>query len=342
MPPRRISCRTRIKSQFFLKEEYVKHIFAVFLAFLAFTGAVQASGGEKVMEEKSAIVIASFGTTYETTLEPILALVRETQLKYPGTPVRLAFTSNVIRRIWNERAADTAYRRAHPQIPEMLYGIKNVLGVMADLQNLGYRNIVVQPTLITDGEEFADMTAYVDALASIKTLKPRLQPFVAVGIGKPLTGAYSHAEHLEVLAKVLESDIKQAKAAKAALVYMGHGNEHMSQGAYYELELILNRMYGVPVAIGLVEGLPDYDSVLEKLTAKKVKNVILRPLMYVAGDHAENDMAGDEEDSWKVMLTKSGFNVTPVLEGLGHKAAVRQIFINHLEAAAKEAGIELK
>jgi sirohydrochlorin cobaltochelatase len=319
----------------------VKHIFAVFLVCLAFTGAVHA-GGEKAMEEKTAIVITSFGTTYETTLEPILALVRETQAKYPETPVRLAFTSNIIRKIWNERAADSAYRKEHPQIPEMLYGIKNVLGVMADLQNLGYRNIVVQPSLITDGEEYADMVAYVEGLAGIKTLKPKLQPFVAVGIGKPLTGAYSHAEYLETLAKALAQDIQRAKDAKAALVYMGHGNEHMSQGAYYELELILNRMYGVPVVIGLVEGLPDFDSVMDKLVDKKVKNIILKPLMYVAGDHAENDMAGDEDDSWKVMLTKAGFNVTPVLEGLGHKPAVRQIFINHMEEAAREAGIKLK
>lgn len=318
-----------------------RFLIALVLVCLAFTGVAQAEGEKNIMGDKTAIVIAAFGTTYETTLEPILALVEEVQAKYPESPVRLAFTSNIIRKIWNNRAVDAEYRNEHPNMPEILYNVKNVLGELAELQNLGYRSIVVQPTLITDGEEYRDLLAYVDALDSIKTMKEKFKPFKSLAVGKPLTGDYDHSENIEALAKALENDAKQAKASKAALVYMGHGNEHMSQGSYYELELVMNRMYNIPVMVGLVEGLPDYESVLEKIKAKKVKKVILKPLMYVAGDHASNDMAGDDDDSWKIMLKSEGVEVLPVLEGLGKNKQVREIFIGHLEDAAEEAGIKL-
>lgn len=320
----------------------MKHVLALFLAFFVLTGAAQAAGEEQIMDKKTAIVISSFGSTYESTLESILALVEDVKAKYPETPVRLAFTSNVIRKIWHERAGDEEYQKEHPNIPAELYEIKNVLGVMAEFQNEDYRNIVVQPTLFVEGEEYRDLLTYVNALASIKTIKPRLQPFVRLAVGEPLMGSYNHIEQIEALAEALEKDAELAKKSKAALVYMGHGNEHMAQGAYYELELILKRKYGIPVAIGLVEGLPDIDAVIDELKDKKVKNVILKPLMYVAGDHAQNDMASDEEDSWKTILTEAGFKVQVVLEGLGEKPEVRAIFVNHLEAAAEGAGIVLK
>jgi sirohydrochlorin cobaltochelatase len=313
---------------------------ALCLTLLVFTGTVAA--GEKKMTENSAIVITSFGTTYESTLHLILNMVEEVRAKYPETPVKLAFTSNIIRKTWNERAEDEAYRSEHPDVPEELYSVKNVLGAMADLQNEGYRNIVVQPTLINNGEEYLDMTAYVNALASIKTVKERFRPFNTVAIGKPLTGTFSHMEQVEALAKALAADVMTAEKAGAVLVYMGHGNEHMSQGMYYELEIVMNRMYGEPIVIGLVEGLPDLDTVLDKLAIINNKKIILKPLMFVAGDHAQNDMAGDEDDSWKTVLTKAGYTVTPIVEGLGSNPAVRLLFINHLALAAMEAGIDLR
>jgi sirohydrochlorin cobaltochelatase len=320
----------------------MKHVLALFLAFFVFTGVAQASGDEEVMETKTAIVISSFGSSYENTLESILALVEEVKAKYPETPVKLAFTSNIIRKIWHERAEDEEYKKAHPSIPAEIYNVQNVLGAIAELQNRDYRNIVVQPTLFVEGEEYKDVLTYVNALASIKTIKPRLQPFKALAVGEPLMGSYHHMEQMEALAVALEKDAILAKKEKAALVYMGHGNEHMSQGAYYELELLMKRKYGIPVAIGLVEGLPDLEAVIDELKDKKVKKVILKPLMYVAGDHAVNDMASDEEDSWKTLLTEAGFKVQTVLEGLGEKPEVRAIFINHLEEAANGAGIVLK
>lgn len=288
-----------------------------------------------------AIVLAAFGTTYPITLEPILAMLRDIETRFPGLSVRLAFTSNIIRRKWQARAADATYRREHPAIPEQIYTVKNVLGAMADLQNEGCRQIVVQPLLIVDGEEYRDLATYVEALAAIKTQKPQLQPFEKVGLGKPLLGAFAHREQLDALVRALKPDVDAARAADAALVYMGHGNEHMAQGAYYELEILLRRAYGIPVCIGLVEGLPDFATVLEKLAIAGTRKVLLKPLMYVAGDHALNDMAGDDDDAWLMQLERIGYQVTTVLEGLGQNLAVRAIFLDLLEQAAQQAEIEL-
>ena len=90
----------------------------------------------------------------------------------------------------------------------------------------------------------------------------------------------------------------------AALVYMGHGNDYFSTGIYAELQREMNTTYDVPVFAACVEGYPAFDDILAGLKAAKVKNILLKPLMVVAGDHASNDMAGDEDDAWKVMLTK--------------------------------------
>ncbi|MBD1399832.1 sirohydrochlorin cobaltochelatase [Pelovirga terrestris] len=292
-------------------------------------------------ETLTAIVLAAFGTTYPATLEPILAMLHDVKERYPDVPVRLAFTSNIIRRKWHERAGDANYRRVHPAIPKQIYTVKNVLGAMADLQNEGYRRIVVQPALIVDGEEYRDLAAYVEALGAIRTSKPQWQPFEKVALGKPLLGAFDHREQLNGLVRALKPDIDAARAVDATLVYMGHGNEHMAQGAYYELEILLRRAYGMPVCIGLVEGLPDVETVREKLAAAETRKVLLKPLMYVAGDHARNDMAGDEEDSWLTLLEKDGYQVTPVFEGLGQNPAVRAIFLELLKQAAQQAAIDL-
>jgi len=308
---------------------------------LLLTGVSYASEGFK-MGDKTAIVITAFGTTYEKTLNSILAIKADAEKAFPETEVRLAFTSNIIRKIWNKRAGDAEYKKEHPSIPAELYNVKNVLGVIGDLQNEGYRSIVVQSTHVANGEEFHDLMSYVRGLQSIRTFKAKFAPFKALALGKPLTGTIEHTEYVDTLAKALADDIKSAKDEGRVLVYMGHGNEHMAQGIYYELEIALNRMYDIPVAIGLVEGQPDLDTVLDKLAIYGNKKVLIKPLMIVAGDHANNDMAGDEDDAWKVILSKAGYDVKPVLEGLGDKPAVRQIFINHMKEAAAEAGITLK
>lgn len=296
--------------------------------------------------EKAAIVVAAFGTSYPSAVDSLLAIVHDVEKKYPNTPVQMAFTSNIIRKKWHGRADDTAYRSAHPQVPDYFYQIKNVLGTLADLQNQGYKTIVVQPTHLTHGEEFNDLQAYIEGLRSIETTRKHWQPFKKIALGRPLMGTWGpvfpYQEDIEKLARALKSDVDTARKADSSLVYMGHGNELLSTGLYYELELKMNQLYPqVKTVVGLVEGHPNFNEALDKLQQAGNKKLLLKPLMVVAGDHATNDMASDEKDSWKMQLKAAGFSVSPILEGLGNNPAARTLFIQHLHDAATEAGIEL-
>lgn len=298
-------------------------------------------------KDKNAIVVAAFGTTYDSTLSSLLDIKSSMANKYPNTEVRLAFTSSIIRKIWHRRASDRDYITEHEKVPTSLYTVKNVLGTMADLQDQGYRNIVVQPTHLTHGEEFIDTKAIVDGLGSIETIKPKWQPFERLALGRPLMGTwgakYPYHHDMLQLAEALKPDVIQAKKENRALVYMGHGNEHLSTGLYKELEVLMNGLYPeVTTLVGVVEGYPDLASISEQIKAKQIKRAVLKPLMIVAGDHATNDMASDESDSWKTVLVEQGVDVMTVLKGLGDNPSVRALFVNHAEDAAMEAGIELK
>ncbi|NOQ51133.1 MAG: sirohydrochlorin cobaltochelatase [Desulfuromonadaceae bacterium] len=296
---------------------------------------------------KTAIVVASFGTTYPRAVNALPAIVQDIQTAYPHTPVQMAFTSNIIRKKWHSRATDADYRKAHPQVPEFFYRIKNILGTLADLQDQGYKTIVVQPTLLTHGEEFLDLTADIEGLRLIKTTSEHWRPFNKIALGRPLMGTWGssspYTDDLARLARAVAEDVEAAQQANAALVYMGHGNKHLSTGLYYEFELLMNRHYPqIKTIVGLLKGHPNLDEVLTKLQQTNSKKVLLKPLMIVAGNHAANDMAGTEENSWKALLHVAGFRVNPVLQGLGDNAAVRRMFIDHLQDAATEAGIELR
>ncbi|WP_211215665.1 sirohydrochlorin cobaltochelatase [Geopsychrobacter electrodiphilus] len=296
--------------------------------------------------EKTAIAIASFGTTYPAAVDALLAIMHDVEVNYPNIPVRMAFTSNIIRNKWHDRAEDKAYRTAHPDVPNNFYRIKSLLGTLADLQDQGYKTIVVQPTHLTDGEEFQDVQAYINGLLSISTLKDHWRPFDKITLGRPLMGIWGEKHpyrvDLQSFTAALAADVALAQAAGADLVYMGHGNQHLSTGLYYELEELMNQRYPqVKTRIGTVEGHPGFSDVLDKLRLSNTKKVLLKPLMVVAGDHASKDMAGNSPVSWKSQLEAAGITVTPVMQGLGNNPAVRQLFIDHLQDAATEAGIDL-
>ena len=297
--------------------------------------------------EKNAIVVAAFGTSYPSAVDSLLAIVRDVEKAYPNTPVQMAFTSNIIRKKWHRRADDAEYRGAHPEVPDYFYRIKNVLGTLADFQDQGHKTIVVQPTHLTHGEEFLDLKAYIDGLLSIDTVKERWRPFDTIALGRPLMGTWGarhpYRDDLQRLVNALAADAEQARRQQAALIYMGHGNEHLSTGLYYEFERLMHQAYSqVETLVGLVEGHPSFTEVLEKLQQSSLEKVLLKPLMVVAGDHASNDMAGDDTDSWASQLQAAGYTVAPRMEGLGDNPAVRRLFVEHLRDAAAEAGIELR
>lgn len=289
---------------------------------------------------KKAIVLAAFGTSYPKALQSILNIQSKVEKANPDIPVKLAFTSTIIRDIWRERQKDPAWQKDNPGVPKEVLHIKSPLATIANLQNEGYKDIVVQSLHIFAGEEFDDLLQLMKGLRSIRTIKAKSIPFKKMRLGRPALGmpgnAYPYTSDIKTAAKALKMDVDEARKMNAALVYMGHGNHYYSSSAYAEFQREMQRMYDFPVFVSCVEGFPDFDDLLAGLKTSGKKNVLMKPFMVVAGDHATNDMAGDEDDSWKVLLTKAGYKVKIELRGLGELDNWADIYVNHLKDAMSQ------
>lgn len=310
-------------------------------------GAVAASAsGNGPTEGKTAILLASFGTTVPSAVKSLDNITQQVRKAYPGTEVRVTFTSNIVRAVWKKRRLE-AQKWLDQGVPAEILNVKNIIQTMGDLQEDGYRKIIVQPTHMFYMEQSHDLQSYISALGSIKTLKAKWRPFDTVVMGRPALGMpgdkYSYHDDVDRVVKTLASDVEMARKEGASLVYMGHGNENWSTGIYAETENKLRKAYpDVPIFIGVVEGSPSLDDFLTQLKGTKTKKVILRPFMITAGDHATNDMAGADKDSWRSVLTAAGFAVQPVLEGLGSNQAFAALFVANIADAAGEENLALQ
>lgn len=316
------------------------------LLILCLTAGMVAASEKSSTNSKTAILLASFGTTVPSAVKSIANISEQVRKAYPGTEVRISFTSNIVRSVWKKR-------RLNPQewldqgIPDEILNVKNIIQALGDLQEDGYRNIIVQPTHMFYMEQSHDLNSYIKGIESIQTLKARWKPFDNIVLGRPALGMpgdkYSYHDDISSVVKTLEIDVQEAKEKGAILLYMGHGNEHWSTGIYGETQKKIRDAYpDVETFIGVVEGLPSLEEMLPLLQQTKKNKIILRPFMITAGDHAQNDMAGPDADSWKSVLTAAGFEVQPVLEGLGSKSDFAAIFVEHIADAAKERGILLQ
>jgi sirohydrochlorin cobaltochelatase len=297
-------------------------------------------------KEKIAIVLAQFGTSYLSALPALTNIQRQVQEAFPGVKISMAFTSNIIRRIWRKRRNDATFLQENSDIPEEILNIRAPLATIADLQDEGYATIIVQPTHVFEGVEYLDLKSCVDSLSSIAAVNHRQRLFKKIALGRPLLGKkgreYPYIKDLEIAAAVMEPDLKAAAECNAALVYMGHGNEYLSTGIYLEFREVLRKMHpNAPVYIATVEGLPGIDYLVAELRRDKIAKVFLKPFMIVAGDHALNDMAGDGDDSWKTILNTNGIEVVSAIQGLGENPRIAAIYIQHIRDAARDSGIEL-
>lgn len=295
---------------------------------------------------KAAIILASFGTTVPSAVTSITNIHKKVKEAFPDVPVKITFTSNIIRSVWKKRQAE-AQKWLKKGIPEEILFVKNIITTFGELREAGYRNIIVQPTHMFFMEQSYDLTQYVNAIRSIRTMKKRWMPFNKIALGRPALGTvgaqYDYHDDLRKALSALARDAETAHKKGAMLVYMAHGNEHWSTGIYGEAAKMMKEMYpDVVTYIGAVEGYPGLDDVQRSLSHLDSGKIVLKPFMIVAGDHAVNDMAGDDEDSWKNVLTHKGFEVMPVLEGLGSNDEFAKIFVDHIKDAARDSGITLK
>lgn len=272
------------------------------------------NGDKKGDENKKAVLVVSFGTSYNDSREKTIGAVEKKVAEaFPDYDQKRAFTSQII--------IDKVAKRDGEKID-------NVTEAMQKLVDEGYGTVVVQPTHVMNGEEYDEMR---------ELIAPFEKNFVSIKYGQPLlTSSDDYATVIEAIAK----ETPQLQDKTCAVVFMGHGTEHFANATYSALDYRFKALGYNNAFVGTVEGYPDLDKIKADLANFKPKKVVLIPLMIVAGDHANNDMAGDEEDSWKTQLKKEGYEVECVIKGLGEYSGIQDAFVEHCKEAMTEDSSE--
>ena len=275
------------------------------------------------------LLVVSFGTSFnDSRTADIGGIEKALQTAYPDWSVRRAFTAQII--------INHVQARDDEKIDNMDQALQRAV-------DNGVKNLVVQPTHLMHGAEYDELT---EAVESYK------DKFESVTIAEPLLGevgdsddavnddkkAVAEAITTEAVKTAGYDDLDAAEADGTAFVFMGHGTSHTAKISYSQMQSQMNDLGYDNVFIGTVEGKPEdtaCEAVIEKIKEAGYKKVVLRPLMVVAGDHANNDMAGDDEDSWKSQFEASGAfdKIDTQIAGLGEIAAIQDLYVAHTKAA---------
>ncbi len=283
------------------------------------------------------ILVVSFGTSFNDSrsmdIGGVEAAIEEA---YPDWSVRRAFTAQII------------INHVLSRDGEKIDNVKQALDRAVDN---GVKNLLVQPTHLMHGAEYDELTEaladYEDKFESVKVAEPLLGE---VGEDATVINEDKKTVAEAVVSEAVEGagfdSLDAAEADGTAFVFMGHGTAHTAKVSYSQMATQMENLGYKNVFVGTVEGEPEETScenIIEAVKTAGYKKVILRPLMVVAGDHANNDMAGDEEDSWKNMFEADGSfdSVDCQIEGLGRIDAVKKLYVAHVEAAINEAGMEV-
>ncbi len=258
-------------------------------------------------QEKKAVLVVSFGTSYRLSGEASIGAVeRAIAAAFPEYEVRRAYTSQVI--------IDKLASRDNLEID-------NVRQAMERLAGDGFDTVICQPTHVVNGYEYDKM---------VRQITPYIGRFHSIKFGTPLlTSIEDYRETVKALVAELP-----ALTEKEAVVLVGHGTEHYANATYSALDYRFQDDGFANIFVGTVEGYPSMQSVLKQLKAKpEIEKVYLAPLLIVAGDHANTDIAGSEEGTWKTTLQSEGYSVEGILKGLGEYHGIRELFVKHVQAA---------
>lgn len=283
-------------------------IAAATLCLLLLVPALCLGGHGHAKPDKTGILIAFFGTSVPEARHDLDGFIEQVKKAHPGVDVRQAWTSVIIR--------DKLRATTGEDIP----GVARALARMAED---GFTHVAVQSLHTIPGHEFHDLRMVVNAFRQMPG------QFRALSLGQPLLS--SEQDFRDAAAGLLSQDYA-ALDRDTALVLMGHGTDHPAGALYPAMQYHLTQA-APRVFLGTVEGTPSYDDVLAALKASGAKKVRLAPFMSVAGDHARNDMAGPEDDSWASMLAAQGFEVESVLQGTAGNPALTAIWLKHLDRA---------
>ena len=257
-------------------------------------------------EQKPVLLVVSFGTSYNDSREiTIGAIEKALQDANSDYEVRRAFTSQII--------IDKLKDRDNIEID-------NVTEAMDRLVSDGVKEVVVQPTHIMSGYE------YDDVVEEVNKYKDKFDSL------KISTTLLASDKDYDTLIEALKAETAEYNEEGTAIIYMGHGTEHNANATYAKLQEKVTAAGLDNYFIGTVEAEPSLEDVIAMAKEYGAKKVVLLPLMIVAGDHANNDMAGDEDDSWKTAFENEGFEVECVLKGLGQYKGVQKMIVDHAAA----------
>ena len=273
------------------------------------------------------LLVVSFGTSFnDSRVADIKSIEDALQAANPDWSVRRAFTAQII--------INHIQARDGEKIDNMEQALERAIAN-------GVKQLVVQPTHLMHGAEYDEMCAAIDKVRdqfdSVEIAEPMLGE---VGSDATVINADKEAAAKAVVAAALEESgyesTAAAKDAGVAYVLMGHGTAHVAKVSYSQMATQMAKLGYENVFVGTVEGEPEdtsCEAVIEAVKNAGYTTVVLRPLMVVAGDHANNDMAGADDDSWKTMFEAAGFTVNCQISGLGRIADVQALYVAHTKAA---------
>ena len=253
------------------------------------------------------LMVVSFGTSYNDNRRMTVGAIEDAIEKaFPDYSVRRAFTSQII--IDHVKSRDNEI-------------IDNVTEALDRAEKNGVKRLVIQPTHLMNGLEYTDL---------VNEVAERSDAFEKVSIAEPLL---TSDEDFKAVMTAITEATAEYDDGETAICFMGHGTEADSNQIYAKMQDLLTESGYENYFVGTVEATPSLEDVLAKVQAGEYKKVVLEPLMIVAGDHANNDMAGDEDGSWKTEFEKAGYDVTCLVRGLGELEPIQQLFVEHAQAA---------
>lgn len=254
------------------------------------------------------LLVVSFGTSFNDNRRLTIGAIEEAMEKaFSDYSVRRGFTAQIV--------IDHIQRRDGEVIDNMTQALDRAV-------DNGVKTLIVQPTHLMNGFEYNDV---VDEVAQYA------DAFDKIVMGAPLL---TSDEDFQIVARAMVDATAQYDDGKTAICFMGHGTEAESNAVYGIMQTVLTDGGYANYFVGTVEAEPSLDDVLELVKAGNYEKVVLQPMMIVAGDHANNDMAGDDEDTWKTAFEGAGYQVECVLKGLGEYEAIQQLLVDHVKDAA--------
>jgi sirohydrochlorin cobaltochelatase len=286
-----------------MKKRSLIPVIAVIASVILCTAAAAAQHGHKD-SKKIGILLVAFGSSEASAQVSFENIDKKTRAAFPDIPVYWAYTSSIIRK-------KLAKQGKQLDSPEM---------ALAKMMDEGFTHVAVQSLHTIAGAEYHDLSRTVEGFKL-------MGGFQRIILAYPLLGTQEDMQR--AVDGILEIIPPQRKAGEA-VVLMGHGTHHPSNAFYAALMLQL-QLKDPDIFVGTVEGYPDVELIKDLILKKNIKKAYLMPFMSVAGDHAKNDMAGDEDDSWKSIFTKAGIQCVPILKGTAEYDVFVDMWVDHLK-----------